>query len=215
MSDIDIALDICDELVAELSTKYSGGLGRSGRAEVKPFLDRYSSFERVYHGWGHIWDGWHDLYYNKSLKGQNPREHICAKWAWLWHDVIAESVKLSADLAKFYAELYAFDQSCCRYIHNLVLKTDHDHTVGKWSDTFFEDFIRDIDLKILGSKPLVFKAYRNQIWREYKGKCSPEEFKLGSSEWAKKMLSARQLFWTPEFVGLEAQARENLSTLVA
>lgn len=208
MNDLDLAVKYCDSLVHDLSTRYSG-LNSRGKNLVRALLTNYTDARRVYHNWDHIWFGWKHL---SNYKYDDQFNLNIAKWAWLWHDVISDSEKLSADAACLVADI--FEMSGTSRIRDLILITDHTRSLGVQGDSFFKDYIRDLDLAILGSPPERFKFYRNQIWQEWLGRCTAEEFRKGSSKWAECMLSAKQLFWTQDFLSLEEQARKNLATLL-
>lgn len=73
-----------------------------------------------------------------------------------------------------------------------------------------EALLVDADLSILGANPEAFAAYDAAIRQEYA--FVPEEaYRVGRGRVLQGFLDRERIFTTPEFAGLEAQARTNLT----
>ncbi|WP_102126421.1 HD domain-containing protein [Deinococcus planocerae] len=68
----------------------------------------------------------------------------------------------------------------------------------------------DADLSILGADPQIFAAYDAAIRQEYSF-VTEEAYRAGRARVLQSFLDREHIFSTPEFAGLEAQARTNLT----
>nr|WP_246363324.1 phosphohydrolase [Deinococcus budaensis] len=127
------------------------------------------------------------------------------------HDLISDpqagnNEARSADVFGKWLRAEDADPGLLRGVRALILVTQHTYPPS----TRVEALLADADLGILGSDPQVFAAYDAAIRREYA--FVPEAaYRAGRAQVLRTFLSRERLYWTPEFAGLEAQARANLS----
>ncbi|ANE42744.1 phosphohydrolase [Deinococcus puniceus] len=95
-------------------------------------------------------------------------------------------------------------------IHALILATRHAAPAA----TRAEALLIDADLSILGATAEAFAAYDAAIRREYRH-VPGLLYRMGRKKILRGFLEREQIFTTPEFAGLEAQARVNLAGAIA
>lgn len=76
-----------------------------------------------------------------------------------------------------------------------------------------EALLVDADLAILGASPAAFAAYDAAIRQEYAHVPAPL-YRVGRKKVLRGFLDRERIYTTPEFAGLEAQARANLAGAV-
>ncbi|MFB9990642.1 phosphohydrolase [Deinococcus oregonensis] len=95
-------------------------------------------------------------------------------------------------------------------IHALILATRHAAPAA----THTEALLIDADLSILGAEAEAFAAYNAAIRREYQH-VPGVLYRIGRKKILRGFLERDQIFTTPEFTGLEDQARVNLAGAIA
>ncbi|WP_226342672.1 phosphohydrolase [Deinococcus sp. AJ005] len=130
----------------------------------------------------------HDLIYD-ARAGNNEERSASTFDGWL------ASQKASADLRK--------------EIHALILATKHAAPPA----TRAEALLVDADLAILGASAADFAAYDAAIRQEY-AHVPALLYRMGRKKVLRGFLNRERIYTTPEFAGLEAQARWNLTGAV-
>lgn len=171
----------------------------------KNFLALYSEDNRHYHDLVHIEDCLTKLDQWPSRPSRAERDAIeLAIW---FHDIIydtrrADNEEASAALATHYLRGHPLATDC----HALILATRHKQTKGMRA----EEIMCDIDLSILGAKPEKYRAYAENIRREYHW-VEIEEYSEARARVLTNFLNREKLFQTPYALGRwEKQARLNI-----
>ncbi len=169
------------------------------------FLALYSEESRHYHNLAHIEDCLTKL--DQWPSQPSPAERDAIELAIWFHDVIydthrADNEESSAALATHYLRGHPLQIDC----HALILATRHKQTEGMRA----EEIICDIDLSILGAKPEKYRAYAENIRREYHW-AEQEEYREARARVLENFLNKEKLFQTPYALGKwEKQARINI-----
>ena len=175
-------------------------------AIFKDVLFKYRSNGRFYHNETHIMDMLQECKNNYSLF---DNEKSC-KIAILMHDIEKtekESVEYFSQ--SFSKNLFKITDCQLEEITGLIMATDH-------SREDFENFtndqklIHDIDLLIIASDPEIYKAYSENIFKEYCQSYSKIEFIKGRIIFLNKMLKRKQIFLHDKFKDIEDNARLNM-----
>lgn len=188
------------------------GANTDGIYLYKELLDRYSEPQRKYHTLQHLAEciAWFELVKDFASK---PPEVEAALW---FHDSIYEVMQknneeLSSQWARDSLLEAKVSTACVARIQSLVLATKH----TKLSSSPDEQLIIDIDLAILGSAPLRFAEYEQQIRQEYAH--VPEDiFQQKRQKILRSFLDRDRIYSTEFFyLVLEQQARTNLQHTLA
>lgn len=177
----------------------------------RKIIEDYSNPRRKYHTLEHIYHCLKEFDEVRSLAENSDALEI-AIW---FHDAIYQpgsndNEEKSEELASRYLELMALPDKFKRQVKRLILATKHNY-IPEDTDS---RLIVDIDLSSLGLPNEEFKKRTEKIRAEYED-YSNEEFRQGSYDFAKSLLSRGGIYLTPQFkTKYERQARKNLETLI-
>lgn len=183
-----------------------------GFAENNIAYDRliaaYSEKHRAYHTLEHIAACFRHL---DEVASQLDRPHEVRLALW-FHDVIynpfsAKNEEDSAQLAKEFLELNQASADVTSRVEELIILTK-EHSAPAGVDG---QFMLDIDLSILGTRPEIYAQFEKDVRREYK-RVPSFIFKKKRKEVLQGFLNRPRLYYTDYFFArLEARAKTNLS----
>lgn len=177
-----------------------GLLERAG-AFALPF---YAQPHRAYHNADHVRAVLHAL----ASRGLLTRALTLAVWG---HDLVYDpraegNEERSAEVFGAWLREQGASPELVAEVRALILATRHTTPPA----TRDEALLVDADLSILGAGPQEFAAYDAAIRQEYA--FVPEEaYRAGRARVLRSFLDRGRIFTTPEFAGLEAAARVNLT----
>lgn len=171
-------------------------------------LPYYTERPRAYHNAEHVRAVLH------ALDSRQVLTPVLALAVW-GHDLIYDPRKhdneqQSADVFDGWLAGQGAPADLRAEIHALILATRH----AAPATTRSEALLIDADLSILGADAGAFAAYDTAIRREY-GHVPGLLYRMGRKKILRGFLDRAQIFTTPEFAGLEAQARVNLAGAIA
>lgn len=166
-------------------------------------LPYYAEAHRAYHNAEHVWAVLH------ALDSRRVLTPVLALAIW-GHDLIYDPRKhdneqQSADVFDGWLAEQGAPADLRAKIHALILATRHAAPAA----TRAEALLIDADLSILGADAATFAAYNAAIRREY-GHVPGLLYRVGRKKILRGFLDRERIFTTPEFAGLEVQARVNL-----
>ena len=181
-----------------------------GEGVYKELLSRYGGEHRVYHNMVHVARALSDM---DSIRGEleRPDEVELALW---FHDVVYEpgsrgNEEKSASLARERLESGGLGGEVAVRVAELIMATDFGAGTGS-PDGVDQQYLRDIDLAVLGRPRKEFEEYERDIREEF-GALSPEEYRAGRSAFLRSLLDWPHLYGTKFFRDrLEERARENI-----
>lgn len=182
--------------------------GCIAEAEARARAD-YAAPGRYYHDQRHLDDCLGQL---ERIDGLGERERRLLRWAILWHDCVydprrTDNEERSAGRARRELVGCGVEKSDAAEVERLILLT-RGHRAGK--DDRLGALLVSIDLSILGSEPGRYRAYAEDVRKEY-GHVPDDAWRSGRSAVLKSLLSAEPLFPDPRFrAELEARARRNM-----
>ncbi len=166
---------------------------------------KYQHASRHYHNLSHI-------YSMLTLSDQYPYR-IELQWAIWFHDAVyaisrSDNEEKSADYAAKELTRLGLSKRTVEEITRLIQltkdhETDHTDTLGKQ--------LLDLDLSVLGAHPNEYMNYSHQVRKEY-GIFPDILYLPGRTKVLHAFLAGPSIFQTPEFEGLETQARENIQS---
>jgi predicted metal-dependent HD superfamily phosphohydrolase len=166
---------------------------------------RYDEAHRHYHRVAHI---------AAMLKGADDLQHdeTALILAIIYHDVIYDPAKQdneaqSAALFRLHLGAY-ISPALCEQICRMIEATKSHRPSGD----ALTDLLLDLDMAILGAPWPDYQAYAEGVAQEYIPVYGNEAYAAGRDAlFLTPVLDQPRIFLTPEFVGREAQARENLA----
>ncbi|WP_019585468.1 HD domain-containing protein [Deinococcus apachensis] len=168
-------------------------------------LPFYAQPHRAYHNADHVRAVLHAL----DARGLLTPALALAAWG---HDLVydpraSDNEERSAKVFGEWLREQDLSPELGEEVRRLILATRHDAP----PTTRDEALLVDADLSILGADSRMFAAYDSAIRQEYA--FVPEEaYRAGRARVLQSFLDRERIFTTPEFAGLEAQARVNLAS---
>ncbi|WP_119674109.1 phosphohydrolase [Deinococcus sp. RM] len=149
-----------------------------------------------------------------ALAGRGVWTPALALAAW-GHDLIydpraADNEVRSADVFGAWLTAQGASGELQAEVRALILATRHTVPVTTRAEALFVD----ADLSVLGADPEAFDAYDRAIRVEY-AHVPGDAYRAGRAAVLRGFLSRERLYLTPEFAGLEPQARVNLARALA
>lgn len=178
-------------------------------ADAEAFaLPYYAEAHRAYHNAGHV------RAVLDALESRQVLTPVLALAVW-GHDLIYDprqhdNEQRSADVFDGWLAEQGAPADLRAEIHALILATRHAAPAA----TRAEALLVHADLSILGADAEAFAAYDAAIRREYKH-VRGLLYRMGRKKILRGFLEREQIFTTPEFGELEAQARVNLAEAIA
>lgn len=175
-------------------------LSAAAEAFARPF---YTEGHRHYHTAAHVQAVIHAL----RVRGILTPALELAAWG---HDLIydpraADNEQRSADVFGAWLAAQGAADDLQTEVRALILATRHTSPPSGRSEALFVD----ADLRILGASQGDFAAYDHAIRREY-AHVPDAAYRQGRAQVLRHFLNRERLYTTPEFAGLETQARVNL-----
>lgn len=170
------------------------------RAFATPY---YMQPQRAYHNLHHV----EQMLEALSERGVLDTELALAVWG---HDLIydpraSDNEEQSARLFDGWLLAQGVDRATREHIYQMILATQHQAPPAGREAAL----LVDADLGILGAEWAEFAAYNAAIRQEYAHVPAPL-YRLGRRKVLRGFLKRPHIYTTPEFAGLEAQARANL-----
>ncbi len=167
-------------------------------------LPYYAEPHRTYHNATHIKAVYHAL----EVRGLMTLALALAVWG---HDLVynpaaKDNEEQSAEIFGVWLGAQGASAQLLADVRRLILATKHTDPASQRD----EALLIDADLSILGADAKAFKQYNKAIRQEYK-QVPSLLYKVGRRKILKSFLARPQIFCTPEFAGLELQARVNLN----
>lgn len=174
--------------------------------DVRAFaLPHYQSPERAYH------NDWHVRNMLSALARRGVLTPALALAVW-GHDLVYDPTRNdneenSAVMFDVWLQEQEATEELRRTVQTLLLATNHKSPPA----TREEALLVDADLGILGAPEQEFNAYEAGIRQEY-SHVPALFYRAGRRKVLKMFLNRERIYTTPEFSGLEGQARHNLQT---
>lgn len=175
-------------------------------AAARAFASPYYA-GRAYHNLAHI----EQMLAALSERGVLTPELALAVWG---HDLIydaraSNNEERSAALFDGWLLAYGLDGAARERIYHLILATRHTKAPAEREAAL----LVDADLSILGAESAAFDRYNAAIREEY-AHVPALAYRVGRRKVLQGFLSRPQIYVTPEFANLEAQARANLARVL-
>lgn len=166
-------------------------------------LPHYQAPGRAYHNAEHVWH----LLRALDSRGVLGPELALAVWG---HDLIydaraKDNEERSAEEFDDWLRKNGADDDLRTTVRRLILATRHTAPPADRA----EALLVDADLSILGASPADFDAYHAAVRQEY-AHVPALLYRWGRRKVLRGFLERDRLYVTPEFAGLEGQARANL-----
>ncbi|GAA5534683.1 phosphohydrolase [Deinococcus aluminii] len=180
-------------------------LAEQAEAFALPF---YAEAHRAYHNAAHV----RALLTALASRGVLTPTLALAAWG---HDLIYDpraqgNEERSAETFGAWLASQGADAALVQEVTALILATRHTAP----PQTRAEALLVDADLSILGADALTFAAYDAAIRQEY-AFVPDAEYREGRARVLRGFLERERIYVTPEFAGLEGQARANLAAVLA
>jgi predicted metal-dependent HD superfamily phosphohydrolase len=195
-----------DAFLAEQWRSAHSDLGVAPSAVVlADIIEAWSGEGRFYHAIAHLIHGL------KALEAHGPDIGL-VRLAWFFHDAIyivgrADNEARSADWFGAYADRQGLDEARVSRGRELILLT-RDHQGAATGDPLWP-VMNDVDLAIFAAPPATYQAYADNVWREYQGIVTREQFVLGRSAFM-AAFRARPIFVTEAMKPSEPLAHANI-----
>lgn len=169
----------------------------------------YATPERHYHDERHLDECLRAL---TNVHCLSEREARLLRWAILWHDAIYEpglpgNEERSAELAQRELSNCGVDEIDAMEVGRLIRLTERHRAAG---DDRIGALMVSIDLSILGSDPLRYRQYVEDVRKEY-AHVPDELWQAGRAAVLKRLIDTEPLFADEGFrSALEKQAHENI-----
>lgn len=180
---------------------------------------RYSEKKRHYHTLEHIQDCLKEL---QSVRHLLPHSSLVELALW-FHDAVynvnhIDNEIRSGALARVSLVNMGLDINSTLVINNSILWTGAYGVEWMLEPSLEAQYVMDIDLSSLGSKPDVFDENTEKIWLEYKiiSGLTREKFNSGRASFFRNMLEIRPHIYCTDYFRkkYEAQAIENLKRAI-
>ncbi|WP_221090249.1 HD domain-containing protein [Deinococcus aquaedulcis] len=177
----------------------------AAEAYARPF---YAEAHRAYHNTAHV----EAMLGALAARGVLSPALALAVWG---HDLIydpraGDNEARSAEVFGMWLAGQGAPAELVAQVQVLILATQHRALPA----TREEALLVDADLGILGAEPRAFAAYDAAIRQEYRHVPGPL-YRIGRRKVLQGFLNRERIYTTPEFAGLEAQARANLAGAIA
>lgn len=187
------------------------GFSDTAKQRFTELANRYSEPHRFYHTMAHIE---HCLEEFAAVQGLVESKYTVELALW-YHDIIYDTHKddNESESAVFFSisNRLFFHQGLAQRVRNMILASKH---TGPSPDPDTQIFL-DIDLSILGQRPLFFDRYEMNIRKEYRW-VAREVFAKKRSEILQGFLKRPSIYQSEFFrKKYEDQARDNLQRSIA